>query len=273
MRFFGKSRFSLSSRQYGGARKRLFIGLLSASCFLLCLLLALFLIAPWLVFPAQIAWLAPMSMAFGFAAIGILLWLCLTIVIHSWSGIALPGARGVRHVTVRLLFPLMELLAKFVGLERNRLRRSFIKINNETVLSRGRAYAPESLLLLLPHCIQRSACAFRLVYDVNNCRRCGQCPVGDVLALRDKYGILVAVATGGTIARRLVVQLRPECIVAVACERDLTSGIQDSYPLPVFGVLNQRPHGPCLDTRIPLDYLENVVCFLLGKKSADFSKL
>jgi hypothetical protein len=50
----------------------------------------------------------------------------------------------------------------------------------------------------------------------------------------------------------------------VACERDLTSGIQDSYPLPVFGVLNQRPCGPCLDTLVPLAGLEESIRLFLG---------
>jgi len=45
-----------------------------------------------------------------------------------------------------------------------------------------------------------------------------------------------------------VVQTRPKLIIAVACDRDLASGIQDTYPIPVYGVLNERPHGPCLDT-------------------------
>ena len=72
------------------------------------------------------------------------------------------------------------------------------------------------------------------------------------------------VATGGTIARRIVVQTRPRMIIAVACERDLTSGIQDSYPLPVFGILNQRPCGPCLDTLVSLAAVEGAVRLFLG---------
>jgi hypothetical protein len=56
-----------------------------------------------------------------------------------------------------------------------------------------------------------------------------------------------------------VVQRRPKLILAVACERDLSSGIQDTYPLPVFGILNFRPNGPCLDTNLPLDVLEQAI--------------
>jgi len=50
--------------------------------------------------------------------------------------------------------------------------------------------------------------------------------------LAEKYGVDLAVATGGTIARRIVVETHPDLIIAVACERDLTSGIQDTTPLP-----------------------------------------
>ena len=167
-------------------------------------------------------------------------------------------------MTIRLFFPLMELLAKVVRMERKRVRHSFIKVNNELVLADRPRVRPERLLLLLPHCIQRSACPHRLNHNVDLCRRCGQCPVGGLLQLRDRYGFHLALATGGTIARRIVVQTRPRMIIAVACERDLTSGIQDSYPLPVFGILNQRPCGPCLDTLVSLAAVEGAVRLFLG---------
>jgi hypothetical protein len=48
-------------------------------------------------------------------------------------------------------------------------------------------------------------------------------------------------------------EIRPRLVVAVACERDLTSGIRDAYPLPVIGVFNSRPEGPCFNTRIDLE--------------------
>ena len=65
-------------------------------------------------------------------------------------------------------------------------------------------------------------------------------------------------------ARRIVVKKRPEIIIGVACERDLTSGIQDSYPVPVFGILNQRPFGPCYDTDVDLELVENGLITFLG---------
>lgn len=263
---FRKSPFSLPAEQYGGARKRVFIGLMLASCLLLCSVIAFFLILPWMGFFSTQSWLPTLSIAVGLAVIMAILWLCALLIFHIYTGKSLPGVDSVRHITVRLFFPLMELLAKLVRIDRGRVRRSFIKVNNELVLASGCTVEPGQLLLLLPHCVQQGLCSHRLVHNPDNCQRCGKCPVGELLNLRDTYGVRLAIATGGTIARRIVVQTKPRCIIAVACERDLTSGIQDSYPLPVFGVLNQRPHGPCVDTLVPMNALEDAVRIFLGLK-------
>jgi uncharacterized protein len=74
----------------------------------------------------------------------------------------------------------------------------------------------------------------------------------------------LAVATGGTLARRIIVERRPKIIIAVACERDLSSGIQDSYPMPVFGITNHRPYGPCYDTDVDLERVEEALKIFLA---------
>lgn len=143
-----------------------------------------------------------------------------------------------------------------MGISTEKVRASFIRVNNEMVRAEGRYYKPWEILLLLPHCLQNSHCKNRLTYNIYNCRRCRKCPISDLIALSEKYRIHIAIPTGGTIARRIVVQTRPKFILAVACERDLSSGIQDTYPLPVYGVLNERPIGPCLDTKVSLRHVE-----------------
>ncbi|MHB8709580.1 MAG: DUF116 domain-containing protein, partial [Desulfuromonadales bacterium] len=83
--------------------------------------------------------------------------------------------------------------------------------------------------------------------------------ISGLAGLAERHGIPMAVATGGTLARKIIVERRPRFILAVACERDLTSGIRDAYPLPVIGVLNSRPHGPCFNTEIILDEVEQAL--------------
>ena len=74
--------------------------------------------------------------------------------------------------------------------------------------------------------------------------------------LAQKYRIDISVATGGTLARKVIIEKRPKLVVAVACERDLTSGIKYCYPLPVIGVLNDRPFGPCINTSVDVEKIE-----------------
>ena len=170
--------------------------------------------------------------------------------------------KPVSRASVELIFE--NLLGRALGFSKEDIHTSFIKVNNELVLSSGIQCEPRQLLVLLPHCIQSSRCTHRLTYHIDNCARCGACPLKDVLNLRDTYGVQVAIATGGTIARRIVVQARPKLIVAVACERDLSSGIQDTHPLPVFGVINERPNGPCLDTFVSIRRLESAIRHFIG---------
>lgn len=250
--------------QYGGARKRVFIGLMLGSCLLLCLALAVFLILPWTGFLGVRHWLPAVSVSVAAAAMLAVLGLCLSLVFHIYTGRPLPGGGGVRHMTVRLFFPLMEMLAKLVGLDRAAVRRSFVKVNNEMVLAGARTGAAGATAGALAPLSAAQRCPHRLMHNADHCRRCGACPVGALLDLRDAYGVRLAIATGGTIARRIVVQARPRCIIAVACERDLTSGIRTVTLSLCLACLTSGPHGPCLDTLAPLDAIEAAIRLFLG---------
>lgn len=262
--------FPIGDDLYAGGRKRIFIGLLIAACVFLSILFLFLLILPWL---GHGAFLKYASTFAGVAGIAVLAWVCLTLVLHIHTGRQLPGIFFIRHVIIRLLLPLMEILGKFLGIDKKIVRRSFIKVNNDLVLKNFSPVKPADILLLLPHCIQASTCPRRLTYSLDNCAHCGNCQIGELEKMATEYGFHIAVATGGTVARRIVVECKPRCIIAVACERDLTSGIQDSYPIPVYGVLNERPKGPCMDTLVPLDPLHEALSFFIGGDMRQFWKI
>ena len=75
--------------------------------------------------------------------------------------------------------------------------------------------------------------------------------------------------TGGTLARQTVMKIRPKAVVAIACERDLASGIQDVYPIPSVGVLNLRPNGPCYNTHVDLEEFRRAIEEILILPSKD----
>jgi hypothetical protein len=245
------------------SRKRLFIGLITGTCLVVCAVLALLWIIPFVgltnIHPA-----APWIMGVLLAALILLVaWAGLGLAVSVVLGRSILFAGRLRGVTAKVFLPLMTLFGRMLGISKEKVRGSFIKVNNELVSADAGKYAPGQVLVLLPHCLQSSRCNRRLTYDIQNCKRCGKCPVAGLLDLADHYGAHLAIATGGTIARRIVVQHRPKLIIAVACERDLASGIQDTYPIPVYGVLNERPHGPCLDTTVSLAALEQALRYFL----------
>ena len=164
--------------------------------------------------------------------------------------------------------PYLVGLGRLAGFRREQVQHAFVAVNNELVLAQCRnGNPPRSVLLLMPHCLQDKDCLVKVTHRVQNCKRCGNCSIKDLIGLAEKYGVHLAVATGGTIARRIVIEVRPDLIIAVACERDLTSGIQDTTPLPVYGIFNQRPFGPCLNTKVAFDRVEAVLREVLPAKS------
>jgi len=162
-------------------------------------------------------------------------------------------------VLLKLLYPIFMLMGGLSKDLKERLQALTIRLNNRLVLGETGGVRVRKLLLLLPHCLQEDECDVRITKNIHNCKRCGKCEIKDIIEIADENGLELHVATGGNLARRIVKDVRPEAIVAVACERDLTSGIADSYPLPILGVPNERPFGPCRNTRVDLARLEEAI--------------
>ncbi len=179
----------------------------------------------------------------------------LLITLTAATGIDLLYPHGRTQITMRVLPPVVYALGTLIlRIPKDKLRESFVALSNALFWAqakRGR-FKSERLLILLPHCLQWHDCPWKITWSIENCRRCGRCPLGDLVDLHGRNGIYVYVATGGTIARRVVSEAKPTMILAVACPRDLAEGMVDVYPIPVYGILLSRPHGPCFDTKLEL---------------------
>lgn len=166
---------------------------------------------------------------------------------------------------VSFLYPVLIVLGNALNVPKNEIRKVYIKLNNNYIYSNRYKIKPEDILILIPHCIQKSECKLKITTNVRNCKSCGLCNVKDLIDLQDKYNVHVFIATGGTLARKKIKETRPKAVVAVACERDLTAGVQDIRQVPVLGVFNKRPNGPCVDTKIDANEVENAIKFFIGE--------
>jgi uncharacterized protein len=247
-------------------RKRLFITLMGLTCLILVALIFL-------------AWWVPNR---GLANINPNLPNIVGIIMAVLSGLAILGTgmlvlttalgkdifftRFMRLVVIKFLLPMIEMVGRGLGINKDSIRQSFIAMNNSLVVSQRKKFSPDRILVLLPHCIQLFDCEIKVTGDINKCVRCGRCDIKGLVDLGRKYQIDISVATGGTLARKVIVEKRPKLVLAVACERDLTSGIKDCYPLPVVGILNDRPFGPCFNTKVDVEKIDQALSQIIIPK-------
>jgi len=245
--------------QTAAPRKRLFIALMGFTCLML---VGLIFLAWWIPskgltnihpdLPRYVGMI--MAVLSGTAILGTVL-----LVLTTALGKDLFFTRFMRLMVIKFLLPVIEFVGKLLGLDRDRIRQSFIAMNNSLVISQKYRLRSDRILVLLPHCIQLFDCEIKVTGDINKCVLCGRCNVMGLVELGRKYGIDISVATGGTLARKVIVEKRPKLVLAVACERDLTSGIKDCYPLPVIGILNERPFGPCFNTLVNVQAIDEAL--------------
>lgn len=145
------------------------------------------------------------------------------------------------------LVPIAVRLGKRFGVSRDRMGNSLIKVNNIIVHAKSQnrtdygKIGPDRLLVLLPRCLSKEN------------RKA-------IMEVVGKNSLASFTATGGSAARMKIMEMKPRAIIAVACERDLVSGLQDVAPkVPVLAIPNKRPEGPCKNTYIDIDALKTSV--------------
>jgi uncharacterized protein len=183
----------------------------------------------------------PRVLWMALAAAGALLWVWWGVLLLSYAtGRALlPEHLAERGPFLRL----MRLTSRVAGRfgRRDWVENASVKVYNALALLRGRKVGKGELLLLIPRCLSKDT-------------------LDGVLGIAGKYGVPVFVATRGQLARRVIRERRPRAVVAVACERDMVSGLHDvAGKIPVLGLTMTLPSGPCKDAVLNLGQLEDWV--------------
>jgi uncharacterized protein len=176
-----------------------------------------------------------MTIVGAFAALS-LLWLAIT-------GLSLAAGKPLLPERLLERGPLLVLMRQVSALSgrlgwRDRVENAAVKVYDSLALARSRKVGGQELLLLIPRCLSKDT-------------------LEGVLTVAKRYEVPVFVATRGQLARRVIRERRPRAVVAVACERDMVSGLADvADKVPVLGLTLTLPEGPCKDTRVDLDKLD-----------------
>ena len=200
--------------------------------------LAVFLFAPRL---ADLHPALPRLLWTALAGVALVLWAWWGVLFASYAtGRALLPERLAERGPFLRLMRLTSRVADRFG-RRDWVENAAVKVYNALALHRGRKVRTGELLLLIPRCLSKET-------------------LDGVLGIAGRYGVPVFVATRGQLARRVIRERRPRAVVAVACERDMVSGLHDvAGRIPVLGLTMTLPSGPCKDARLDLGRLEEWV--------------
>jgi len=200
--------------------------------------LVFFLLAPRL---AGLHRSVPALMWGGLLIVGAILWLWWGVLFLSYQlrRPLLPERLAERGPFLRLM-RLTSRVADWFG-RRDWVENAAVKIYNALAVMRGRKVGQGELLVLIPRCLSKET-------------------LDGVLGIAGRYGVPVFVATRGQLARRVIRERRPRAVVAVACERDMVSGLHDvAGKIPVLGLTMTLPAGPCKDAALNLGQFEDWV--------------
>jgi len=209
--------------------------------------LVLYIVAPRL---AALAPALPTVLWLALAAVTGLAWLWFGLAIFSfYSGTTLLSERLLERGLYLRLMNYTSALSRAFG-QRDWVEHAAIDIYNTLAVRRGRKVGKGELLVLIPRCLSKQA-------------------LDGVLEIAGRYEVPVFVATRGQLARRVIRERRPRAVVAVACERDMMTGLRDvAGKLPVLGLTMQLPNGPCRDAVLDLPQMEEWVRGWVGATSS-----
>lgn len=218
------------------------LGAGAVSLLIACLCLAWYLAKP------RIDQISPHLSGFGqwaafLVALVILLSATLEITLLLKFGTSLFPYVWVEKLLLSLL-PKSTWLGAKLGISRDRVGNSFIKAHNLVLKGHGHEMSGDAVLVLLPRCLQREV-RQKVVERVNG------------------KAVQVVTVAGGEEARRAIIACKPSLVLAVACERDLISGIKDmAEKVHVLAIPNRRPEGPCKNTDLQFDALDDALKFI-----------
>jgi len=200
---------------------------------------AIYLLTPRL---AQLATWLPRALYVGDAVLAALgaLWLALIGLSYATDRALLPGRFAERGLLLKTL-RLSSRVGEVFGVQRDWTDNAALAVYNRLAWAREWRVRANEILILIPRCLSRTA-------------------LDGVMDIAKRYDVATFVATRGAYARQAIRERRPKAVVAVACERDMVSGLHDvAGRLPVLGLTMQLPNGPCKDASLDLAKMEAFV--------------
>ena len=154
----------------------------------------------------------------------------------------------------------LEQLATKVGVEEQELFHLYIEAKNRSMIESFAATPYNERVVLLPQCLRAKDCPAEIGNYGYECKQCGKCSVANIMKLAKELGYKGAfVLPGGSLAKNILLELKPKASLGVACSKELVMG---SYLCEKVGVIGQGVQllkDGCINTMVDMKALKEAL--------------
>jgi len=131
----------------------------------------------------------------------------------------------------------LEQLATKVGVDEKELIQLYVEAKNRSLIESFASTPYNQRIVLLPQCLRAKDCPAEIGNYGYECQQCGKCSVAKIIQLTKNLGYNgVFIMPGGSLAKKIMLELKPKASLGVACYKELVMG---SYLCEKVGVIGQ----------------------------------
>jgi len=154
----------------------------------------------------------------------------------------------------------LEQVATKMGVEETELLRLYVETKNRSLIKNFESTPYNERILLLPQCLRSKDCPAELGKYGYECQECGRCSIKTIKQISKKLGYKgTFILPGGSIAKKLLLELKPQACIGVACFKELVLG---SFLCEKLGVIGQGVallRDGCINTIVDLKTLNEAL--------------
>jgi hypothetical protein len=154
----------------------------------------------------------------------------------------------------------LEQLATKVGVEEKELFQLYVETKNRSLEKNFASTPYNERILLLPQCLRAKDCPAELGKYGYECKECGRCSVEKIKHVTKDLGYKgTFILPGGSIAKKILVEMKPKASLGVACFKELVMG---SFLCEKMGVIGQGVallKDGCINTIVDWKALNNTL--------------
>ena len=131
----------------------------------------------------------------------------------------------------------LEQVATKVGVEEKELFQLYVETKNRSMVQSYASTPYNERILLMPQCLRARDCPAELGKYGYECQQCGKCSVAIIVQKTKDLGYKgTFIMPGGSIAKKILFELKPKALIGVACFKELVMG---SFLCEKVGVIGQ----------------------------------